>query len=116
MATKKRSGNGHGFTYRSYSFKDKEPVIFEVEDLMKKEGLSVRDLHFLSHVSDTTYRNMFYGETRRPRHATIEASIRAMGYKRIIVRDSESGLTSKTAYEREVNKGRAEWKKKHEEA
>jgi len=41
MAKRKRS-NGRGFTYRSYSFVDKEPIIHEMEDLMKKEGLSVR--------------------------------------------------------------------------
>jgi len=56
---------------------------------------------------------MFYGETRMPRHATIEATIRAMGYKRVIVKDSNSGMNSRTAYEREINKGRNDWKKTH---
>ena len=107
--------NGQGFTYRSYSFKDKDEVIFEVESLMKKEGLSAVDVFHLSHVSPTTIKNWTHGETKRPQNATLEAVIRGMGYKRVIVsdRDSNLGNHSKAAYEREINAGRAEWKKKH---
>ena len=82
---RKRKGP-NGFVYRSYNFVDKDPVIDELrtviqrEGFMKKGGLS--KLSTLSGVSYSCYENWFFGETKRPQNASIEATARAMGYRR----------------------------------
>jgi transcriptional regulator with XRE-family HTH domain len=102
------SGNGKkkasrsGFVYRSYSFKDKDPVIDRLRSLVQKEGLSYGEVHVISGVSDTTLRNWFEGETRRPQYATVAAVTSSLGYTTKFVR------ARNVNFEREIEKAKEE--------
>lgn len=67
--------------YKSYSFKDKDPVIDIVRTMVEDEGKSYREIAMGSGVSHTTLNNWFNGKTKRPQYATIMAVARSMGYK-----------------------------------
>lgn len=66
--------------YRSYSFKDKDPIIDRIRTVMQDEGVSNQDVAESSGVSPTTLHNWFKGETLRPQFATVMAVARGMGY------------------------------------
>jgi DNA-binding phage protein len=66
--------------YRSYSFKDKDPVIDHVRAIIEKENLSYAKVSLASGVSTSTLYNWFDGETRRPQFATVMAIVRSLGY------------------------------------
>lgn len=68
------------FFYKTYNFKDKDPVIDEMRTALQDSGKSYQEVHEDSGVSATTLYNWFNGETRRPQFATIRAAARAMGY------------------------------------
>lgn len=73
--------NGRGFiTYKSYMFRDKDPVIDQVRTLVKDEGVNYTQVHARSGVSTTTLSNWFNGRTRRPQFATVQAVARGLGY------------------------------------
>jgi hypothetical protein len=99
---KKRRNGSRGFTYRSYSFKTKDPVIDRVRTILQDEGLSNNDAHIISGVSTTTLHNWFEGETRRPQYATVAAIISSVGYEAKFVKEK------KINYERELEKARKE--------
>jgi transcriptional regulator with XRE-family HTH domain len=71
--------------YKTYLFRNKDPVIDELRTLIQDEGLSYQDIHVKSGVSVTTLRNWFHGETRRPQSPTVEAVGRACGKMRVWV-------------------------------
>ena len=72
--------------YRSYSFKDKDPIIDKVRTMVKDEKVSVQATSDLSGVSVGTIHNWFSGNTRRPQHATVMAVIRGLGYDLVVRR------------------------------
>jgi transcriptional regulator with XRE-family HTH domain len=88
-------GNGkspkHGamHLYRSYVFKDKDPVIDRIRTLVHDEGVSYKDIHIISGVSTSTLTNWFEGETRRPQYATIAAVTSSLGYKQEFVKSKQ---------------------------
>lgn len=67
-----------GFTYKSYNFIDKDPIIHEVWDVVK--GTSFAYIQEESGVSHTCLYSWFYGKTRKPQSATIRAVLRSVGY------------------------------------
>jgi hypothetical protein len=75
--------------YQSYVFKDKDPVIGELRSLLEdrfKRVLVGKDLrHVSSHGGPSVgaMRSWFWGKTRRPTNATIEAAGRSVGYERV---------------------------------
>ncbi len=69
-------------TYRTYNFKDKDPVIDQVRTMWQDSGLKLSAVSEESGVSSTTLYNWFDGDTRRPQSATVEAVGRALGYER----------------------------------
>lgn len=75
-----------GFTYKSYSFTDKDPIIDEIRTIYQDSGVNYAWVHDHSNVSQTTLRNWFDGETKRPQAATINAVLRPLGYKLGIVK------------------------------
>ena len=77
------------FGYKTYSFVDKDPVIDELRSVLNKKHTTIQQLSLDSSVSKTTIRNWFYGETRKPQHATVNAVARAMGYTLKLVRYSK---------------------------
>lgn len=73
--------------YKSYSFRDKDPVIDEVRTLMQATDKSYKDIHNDSGVSVSTMYNWFEGTTKRPQYATVMAVVYALGYKAKFVRN-----------------------------
>jgi transcriptional regulator with XRE-family HTH domain len=70
-----------GFTYKSYSFVDKDPMIDELRTIVQQHGTSYKDIHEHSGVSTGTLSAWFTGPTRKPQAATINAVARSMGWK-----------------------------------
>ena len=72
----------NGFVrYRSYSFKDKDPIIDKIRTVVGDSGLDYGQIRDKSDVSIGTLRNWFHGETRRPQFATLNAVARALGHE-----------------------------------
>jgi hypothetical protein len=109
-----KRGNGKdargSFVYRSYSFKDKDPVIDKVRSLMAKEHVDNKDASIISGVSAGTLRNWFEGETKKPQYATIAAVVSSLGYTQKFVR------ARNVNFEREIEKAKTEIAEKAEKA
>ena len=76
--------------YKSYVFKDKDPCIDElrtvISDAFGGEKLAhnqLTDINTSGGPSTAAMRGWFYGATKRPQNATIEAAGRALGYMRV---------------------------------
>jgi hypothetical protein len=74
-----------GFTYKSYSFVDKDPIIDEIRTIYKKSGATYDWITWNSGVSRSTLIAWFDGTTKRPQAATVNAVLRALGYRLSIV-------------------------------
>ena len=74
-----------GFTYKSYNFVDKDPMIDQLRTVVEKAGVTYKALSDDSGVSPQTISNWFAGETRKPQAATMNAVLRAIGYRLGIV-------------------------------
>ena len=72
--------------YRTYSFRNKDPVIDKLRTIKKDTGFTNTEICEASGVSETTLYNWFDGKTRRPQHATIMAVAHAMGYEYNLVK------------------------------
>lgn len=70
-----------GFTYKSYNFVDKDPIIDEIRTIYEDSGANYHWIHENSNVSTTTLNNWFSGKTKTPRAATVNAVLRCLGYK-----------------------------------
>lgn len=70
-----------GFTYKSYNFVNKDPVIDKVRTMIEKSGLTYQEIEDSSGVTSQTLRNWFGGETRRPQFATVAAVTAACGFE-----------------------------------
>jgi predicted transcriptional regulator len=68
-----------GFTYKSYNFIDKDPIIDQVRTVTT--GMKYAMIAEASGVTKQTIRNMLDGKTRRPQAATVNAILRACGHK-----------------------------------
>jgi transcriptional regulator with XRE-family HTH domain len=78
-----------GFTYKSYSFIDKDPIIDEIRTVYQNSGVNYKWIEDNSGVTSTTLSAWFSGKTRKPQAATINAVLRALGYKLGIVEFSK---------------------------
>jgi hypothetical protein len=74
------------FTYTSYNFVEKDPIIDEIRTVYQDSGVNYRWINEHSGVSVGTLTNWFSGSTRRPQAATINAVLRSLGYKLGITR------------------------------
>ena len=70
-----------GFTYKSYNFTDKDPIIDEVRSVFQDAGVTKQWVADESGVTANTLHAWFDGKTRRPQAATINAVLRALGKK-----------------------------------
>jgi transcriptional regulator with XRE-family HTH domain len=70
-----------GFTYKSYSFQDKDPIIDEVRTIVQMSGATYKRIEEDSGVTFATLRAWFQGKTRKPQAATLNAVARALGFK-----------------------------------
>jgi DNA-binding phage protein len=72
-----------GFIYKSYNFQDKDPIIDELRTVVGHT--TYKQIEEDSGVTSQTLRAWFGGKTRRPQAATVNAVLRALGYKLGIV-------------------------------
>jgi hypothetical protein len=77
-----------GFIYKSYSFRDKDPVIDELRTLIQDSYGKINHSVMSTIQQDggptvSCMSNWFFGTTKRPQSATIEAAGRAAGHKRV---------------------------------
>lgn len=63
--------------YKTYAFRNKDPIIDQVRTIIQDEGLSYKDIENRSRVAATTMYNWFHGTTRKPQNASLKAVIRA---------------------------------------
>jgi hypothetical protein len=73
--------------YSSYLFRDKDPIIYQVWDIIKHVPFS--EIEHKSGVSVQTLHKWFYGKTCRPQAATVRAVLRAAGYDWRIVKNMQ---------------------------
>lgn len=73
-----------GFTYKSYSFIDKDPIIDQVRTVVQDSGQTYQWIEDKSGVTSQTLRNWFAGRTKRPQFATVNAVLRSLGMKLIV--------------------------------
>lgn len=65
--------------YKSYMFRDKDPVIDILRTAKEDSGMSVREISEKSGVSESAMHGWWNGNTRRPQFATANATARVMG-------------------------------------
>lgn len=70
-----------GFTYKSYNFVDKDPIIDQVRTVIADSQMTYKAISEASSVTPMTIRNWLDGQTRKPQAATVNAVLRACGYK-----------------------------------
>lgn len=106
----KRNGNGNGKhhgrnghsngrgvlrLYKSYMFRGKDPTIDELRTRIQDSNRGRLDGEVLQAItkdggpSEGCMRAWFFGDTKRPTNATLEAAGRAIGFKRIWVRHND---------------------------
>jgi hypothetical protein len=79
-------------TYAAYRFTSKDPAIDELRTVVEDHfghRVNTKDLKQVMESGGPTRGTMkawFFGKTRRPQSATLEAAGRAMGYKRTWVK------------------------------
>ena len=77
--------------YKSYMFRDKDPAIDELRtEVQKTHDSPITHQHLVEIEQDggpatSTMRAWFFGKTKRPINATLEAAGRALGKKRVWV-------------------------------
>lgn len=74
--------------YRSYMFRNRDPVIDELRTIVNEAYGRVgykayKDIEANGGPTVTCLHNWFEGDTKRPQSATVEAAGRAMGYRRV---------------------------------
>jgi transcriptional regulator with XRE-family HTH domain len=74
-----------GFTYKSYAFTDKDPMIDTIRTVIQDSGETLKKISEDSGVNANTISKWLYGETKQPRAASINAVLRALGYKLEVV-------------------------------
>ena len=75
-----------GFTYKSYNFVDKDPMIDQVRTIIIDSHDTYKQIAEASGVNEGTIRNWLDGATRKPQAATFNAVLRTLGYK-LTIRD-----------------------------
>ena len=70
-----------GFTYKSYNFTEKDPIIDEIRTVVRDSGATYKHIEEHSGVTSQTLHAWFDGKTRKPQAATLNAVARALGYK-----------------------------------
>jgi hypothetical protein len=70
-----------GFTYKSYNFVDKDPMIDQVRTVILDTHQTYRQISENSGVAENTLKNWLDGSTRKPQAASFNAVLRACGYK-----------------------------------
>jgi hypothetical protein len=92
-----------GFTYKSYNFIDKDPIIDEVRTVFQAARVSKQWVEDHSGVASSTLHAWFDGKTKRPQAATINAVLRSLGKKLGVVdMEAEDKLTTIESVNRQM--------------
>lgn len=83
MARKKAPRGFIREPYKSYLFRNKDPVIDELRTIKADGQFTDKFISEQSGVSATTLHNWWKGKTQRPQSASVEATGRAMGKRRV---------------------------------
>lgn len=83
MASKKSKKGGILKIYKSYLFREKDPVIDAVRTYRQDRAFTYKNIQEEGGPAAQTVRNWEHGKVRRPQFATVWASIRAMGGRTI---------------------------------
>lgn len=75
--------------YKTYMFRNKDPIIDKVRTAVEDSGTSHRKISQDSGVSTSAMNGWFYGATRRPQFATVNAVLRSIGYDLKITRRND---------------------------
>lgn len=92
----KKKGNGNLRLYKSYVFRNKDPVIDELRTIIQDHFNGHLNNDALRHIQEAggptvgAMRGWFFGKTQRPQSPTIEAAGRAIGYRRTWTKMKES--------------------------
>ena len=78
--------------YRTYLFKNKDPIIDRMRTIVQAEKVSYQELETKSGVAASTLYNWFHGAIKRPQHATAMAVIRALGYDMRLVKVGKAAI------------------------
>jgi hypothetical protein len=93
-----------GWMTRSFRLLDHDPEIDKFKTLWRDEHLKQKDLAVLAGLHEATVKNMFGGQTKRPRHTTFSSLAAAMGYEYALVREKTPD------YKSEIPQARDEYK------
>jgi hypothetical protein len=70
--------------YKSYVFRDKDPIIDQVRTVVQKSQKTYTKISEDSGVSAGTLGNWFGGTTKRPQFASMNAVLRSCGHEFVI--------------------------------
>lgn len=84
--------------YKSYNFKDKDPIIDTMRTIVQNSGVTYRDIQDASGVSTSCLWGWFNGATRRPSHAAIVAVAHSLGYQITITRQTGEKIGSQVVH------------------
>jgi transcriptional regulator with XRE-family HTH domain len=92
-----------GFTYKSYNFTDKDPIIDYIRTIINDSSKSLTIIADESGVNIHTISNWLYGDTKRPQAASLNAVLRALNYKLNISNISTPMMIVPTAIQPRAN-------------
>lgn len=87
-----------GFTYKSYNFIDKDPMIDLIRTIVRDSKLPLKTIAEESGVNPNTISKWLYGETQRPTAAAMNAVLRALGYKLDVVHIGQLSIVKATPF------------------
>ncbi len=80
-------------TYRSYMFKEKDPIIDALRTVVEDSKKSYTEINQKSDVSVSTMYNWFHGKTQRPQFSTVTAVALSLGKKGVVFRNGKPSFT-----------------------
>ena len=80
---------GYLKAYKSYVFRDKDPVIDKLRTIVADSGMNSTEVSTDSGVSASAIFGWFHGKTRRPQFATVNAVARACGQELVFKKFSK---------------------------
>lgn len=72
--------------YKSYNFRDKDPVIDIMRTAIQDTNVSYKELNQDSGVSVAAMTSWFHGVTKRPQFATCQAVMKALGHEFVLIK------------------------------
>jgi DNA-binding phage protein len=91
-----------GFTYKSYNFIDKDPMIDQVRTVVADSHMTYKAIAEASGVSRHTISGWLDGTTKKPQAATFNAVLRTCGFKLAIRPIAEVDVVAATISMRHV--------------